>query len=114
MIALLAFLVAPADAASFGTSQLPYTTDFDFTWTTAGGDPLVSSTTAFTFDTATRYESGNACRNIEGCMDGTFYTGNGGTGTFSTRVVVQPVGSCTVTAGPNPGPLGSTYYSVQC
>ncbi len=94
---LVLLSVQSADARGFSVADIPYTTTFSYTWT-----GVSSGSTTWSFDTAIADNTGSAtrlCKDTDGCLDGTFSTGNGGTGTYSTEVTVNFPDDCTAVPG---------------
>ncbi|MEZ4320924.1 MAG: hypothetical protein R3F61_25830 [Myxococcota bacterium] len=93
MIAL-ALLSSAANARGFDDASLPYATTFSFDWSTGA-----NGSTAFTFLNGTQ-TTGNSyptiCDDTDGCLSGDFSTGNSGTGTYQTEVVLRNPVSCLV------------------
>jgi len=93
---LFALLSLPAHAEPFGINAIPYTTTFNFNWTS----PVSSGSTPFTFETAVRDSASVLCGDVAGCMDGDFSTGNGGVGTYFTDLYTL---NCALDSPPSGG-----------
>lgn len=78
-------LILSAQADPIRTTQLPQTIDFSYDYPTVPA----SGVTTFTFESAARDTSTLVCSDLPGCMDGLFSTGNGGSGDFSTDLVLD-------------------------
>jgi len=103
---LLALLSLPAQAEPFGVNAIPYTTTFNYSWTS----PASSGSTSFIFETAARANTTTLCQDVAGCMDGDFSTGNGGVGTYFTDLYTR---NCSFDTAPPPGG-GAAWVPYTC
>ncbi len=92
LIAIISMFSAHAGALDVGS--VPASMTFSFDWGVATGN------TTFTFLDATPSNDSFICSNITGCFDGSFLTGNGGTGTYVASVYDA---SCVLTNTPSGG-----------
>ncbi|MEZ4320925.1 MAG: hypothetical protein R3F61_25835 [Myxococcota bacterium] len=91
----LSLLTGAAEARSFNAASIPYTTTLDFTW-----DAPISASGSTTFtmtNITTTVTSTQICRDTNGCLNGDFLTGNGGTGDYRIRVSFDFFDDCVAT-----------------
>lgn len=101
-------LILSAHADPIRTTQLPQSFTYSFDYPTVPG---AVGQTLFTFDTAVRDTSTIVCSDLPGCMDGTFFTGNGGEGVFTTDLSLV---NCTAAPPPSMPTTGFNFVPQTC